>query len=665
MAANRAISFLFCSLLFSLFFTHMTNNFYNYKNYSKGVIELAMEQLALDLSYINTLDTTNLKLEPAEIMSDKDAEFFETMRLLDELNSGELEQRFEDIITFLEELYFKEDKEWIVTYSGGKDSSLVLVLVFKMLSRLPKEKRFKRVHIVSADTKVETYQMSTYLKKNLQLIKRFETELNLVVHLVEPDLKNSFFWNVIGRGVVAPKPPSPFQWCTKKMKINPMNEKMKEIIAQAPVDLSENFLKSEEEANKEQAKHYDVIMMLGSRLDESSKRAKSIEKYSSEEELYFGWNPDFHNVKMCYPIKKILTSDLWAYITSEEKLPWGLPTAELFAMYSDGSEECPMTKTELASAKGCGSTNSRNGCWVCLYSGADDKMLETLISSGQTEVRYLAEWKRFLYDVTFDIRYRESLRRIEVKQNSKKLVQSKFETMDMFDFLEDDPIVNRYNQYKMGGKEEYEPGGFTIELRLILLQKLLYAQEMVGYDLIEKEELFAILDNWEEEGYSIPMKDIKAVNHQYDGALVFAKDGEINYKETTNKSDTFFVDVHLRYNEMDIKELIKERQRATGKSFYCFFKNQDLKKHHVAYHILTIVVCKKEIVTQIDAENHIYNWLFGKDVNHLSKPVDHKSQERFNNSLIVNAINGVLPNIDEIPAEYADFLNDLIEKNLM
>ncbi|NGY88612.1 phosphoadenosine phosphosulfate reductase family protein [Bacillus megaterium] len=425
---------------------------------------MATEQLTLDLSYINTLDTINWDLEPAGMINNEGSEFdelYDTLRLLGELNSGEFEQKFEEIISFLEELYFKEDKEWMVTYSGGKDSTLVLVLVFRMLSRLTKEKRFKRVHIVSADTKVETYQMSTYLKKNLQLIKLFETELNLVVHLVEPDLKNLFFWNVIGRGVVAPKPPSPFQWCTKKMKINPMNEKTKEIISQAPVDLTENLLESED-VDKEQERHYDVIMMLGSRLDESSKRAKSIEKYSSEE-MYFGWNPDFNNVKMCYPIKKVITTDLWAYIMAEEKLPWGLPTAELYAMYSDGTE-CPMTKTELASEKGCGSTNSRNGCWVCLYSGSNDKMLETLISSGQTEVKYLADWKRFLYDVTFDIRYRESLRRIEVKQNNKKLVQSRFETLDMFNFLEDDPIVYRYNQYKLGGKEEYEPGGFTIEL---------------------------------------------------------------------------------------------------------------------------------------------------------------------------------------------------------
>ncbi|MED3831545.1 hypothetical protein P4575_27530, partial [Priestia megaterium] len=78
--------------------------------------------------------------------------------------------------------------------------------------------------------------------------------------------------------------------------------------------------------------------------------------------------------------------------------------------------------------------------------------------------------------------------------------------------------------------------------------------------------------------------------------------------------------------------------------------------------------CKEEITTQTDAENHISNWLFGKDVNYLSEPVAHKDQDRFNNSLIVNAINNVLPNIDginEMPEVYKEFFNKLILKNLM
>ncbi|MED2737343.1 phosphoadenosine phosphosulfate reductase family protein [Bacillus toyonensis] len=542
-----------------------------------------------------------------------DEELFETLRLLDELNSGEMDCKFNEIITYLEETYIKEDKEWIVTYSGGKDSSLVLALVFKMLQRLPKRARFKRVHIVSADTKVESYQMTSYLKKNLKLIKQFEEELNLVVHLVEPDMKNSFFWNVIGRGVVAPKPPSPFQWCTKKMKIKPMNIKLKQILAEAPVNLdntsiSMSDLKSKKElANSERP--YDAMMLLGSRLDESSKRARSINKYSFDENDLFAVNPDFNNVKMFYPIKFVKTSDLWAYITSEEYLPWGLKSMELFEMYSDGSGECPMTREELTETKGCGSTNSRNGCWVCLYAGRNDKMLETLVSSGHTEVEYLSEWKAFLYDVAFDVRYREPLKRDEVKRNTKRLSRGAAE-LDLFSegWLNED--FQYYYDYEKTEKSDYIPGGFTFELRLILLQKLLYAQEKVGYSLIEDAELNAILDSWIQEGYSFTFSDIQPINHQYDGQLNFKTDGSINLKETENNHKIFYVNYEFEFGETKLIEFFKERQQQTGKSFYCFFDNKDYETHKVVFNVLKFVVCEKNINTQQEADELIFRWLY-------------------------------------------------------
>ncbi|MGN5650708.1 phosphoadenosine phosphosulfate reductase domain-containing protein [Bacillus sp. Brlt_9] len=542
-----------------------------------------------------------------------DEELFETLRLLDELNSGEMNDKFNEIITYLEETYIKEDKEWIVTYSGGKDSSLVLMLVFKMLQRLPKRARFKRVHIVSADTKVESYQMTSYLKKNLKLIKQFEEELNLVVHLVEPDMKNSFFWNVIGRGVVAPKPPSPFQWCTKKMKINPMNKKLEQILAEAPINLDNSIislsdLKSKKELSNSE-RPYDAMMLLGSRLDESAKRARSINKYSFDENDLFAVNPDFDNVKMFYPIKFVKTSDLWAYITSEEYLPWGLKSMELFDMYSDGSGECPMTREELTETKGCGSTNSRNGCWVCLYAGRNDKMLETLASSGHTEVEYLSEWKAFLYDVTYDVRYREPLRRLEVNRNNKKLNKGAAE-LDLFSegWLNED--FQYYYDYEKAEKTHYEPGGFTFELRLMLLQKLLYAQEKVGYSLIEDAELNAILDTWIQEGYSFTFTDILPVNHQYDGQVVLKPDGTINVKETKNKQPVFFVSYEFKFGETRLIEYFKERQQETGKSFYCFFDNKDYEKYKVVYNVLNFVVCDKNVNTQQEANMLVFRWLY-------------------------------------------------------
>lgn len=553
----------------------------------------------------------NFDLE-LDMSNKKDREAAETFRLIKELNTGDLFKQFEDIITFLTELYLQDNKEWIDTYSGGKDSTLVLSLLFKMLQRLPKEKRTKRIHIVSADTKVESKQMTTYLKKNLELIKQFEEELNLVVHLVEPDLKNSFFWNVIGRGVVAPKPPSPFQWCTKKMKINPMNKKMDEIISEAPINLSNVFNNAGIESKEVTERPYDVMMLVGSRLDESVKRANSIKKYSDKEQELFGRNPDYHNVKMCYPIKYVKTSDLWAYIMAEQELPWGLPTSELFDMYSDGSGECPMTQDELTKAKGCGSTNSRNGCWVCLYAGRNDKMLETLISSGQTEVKYLAEWKAFLYDVTYDVRYREPLRRREVEENNKKVELTTFENEDLFSLLPEDKIENDYLNFERAKKTEYVPGGFTFEMRLMLLQKLLYTQKKVGYELLEKEELNAILKNWEEEGYEFSEDDIRDYNHQYDGAVVLNKDGSINKKETKNDQSVFRVRQRINLGKTELINFIKERQKLTGKSYYCFFDNKDIKNTKFAFNFLTFIVCKEGINSKMDAKNEIFKWLYYK-----------------------------------------------------
>ena len=45
---------------------------------------------------------------------------------------------------------------WVVGYSGGKDSTLVLQLVFEMLLDLAPSDRKREVHIVANDTLVES-----------------------------------------------------------------------------------------------------------------------------------------------------------------------------------------------------------------------------------------------------------------------------------------------------------------------------------------------------------------------------------------------------------------------------------------------------------------------------------------------------------------------------
>ena len=53
------------------------------------------------------------------------------------------------------ELYLSDGVPWVVGYSGGKDSTAALQLVWLALRDLPAERRTKPVHVISTDTLVE------------------------------------------------------------------------------------------------------------------------------------------------------------------------------------------------------------------------------------------------------------------------------------------------------------------------------------------------------------------------------------------------------------------------------------------------------------------------------------------------------------------------------
>ena len=56
----------------------------------------------------------------------------------------------------IKEVYLSDDRPWVVGYSGGKDSTVVVQLVFEALSELSTEKLHKKVYVISSDTLVET-----------------------------------------------------------------------------------------------------------------------------------------------------------------------------------------------------------------------------------------------------------------------------------------------------------------------------------------------------------------------------------------------------------------------------------------------------------------------------------------------------------------------------
>ena len=60
-----------------------------------------------------------------------------------------------NIIDGLKDLYLKDNRPWLVGFSGGKDSTLVAHVIFEVVNSIPIESRTKEVHIVCTDTRVE------------------------------------------------------------------------------------------------------------------------------------------------------------------------------------------------------------------------------------------------------------------------------------------------------------------------------------------------------------------------------------------------------------------------------------------------------------------------------------------------------------------------------
>ena len=147
-------------------------------------------------------------------------------------NSYFNENTLEELIDEIRFVYQSDNRPWVIGYSGGKDSTTVVELVYKMLLSLPEEERKKNVYIVSSDTLIENPLIKIYLNKmNEALGKAAKHDgLPMISKMVTPPSNNSFWANVIGRGFPTPRMNGTFRWCTDRLKINPSADYIRRVI---------------------------------------------------------------------------------------------------------------------------------------------------------------------------------------------------------------------------------------------------------------------------------------------------------------------------------------------------------------------------------------------------------------------------------------------------
>lgn len=271
----------------------------------------------------------------------------------------------EDIAEEIRQVYRRYPYPWVIGYSGGKDSTTVLQIVWYALAKMSPEERTKPVYVISSDTLVETPVIVDYIEDTLGRINDAATKADMPFYAqkLTPELEDTFWVNLIGKGY--PTPSSNFRWCTDRLKIKPSNRFILNKVAE----------------------HGEVILALGVRQGESATRDQVINMHRFQGHV-LAKHGQLPGAWVYMPIEHFSTDDVWKYLL-QSKSPWGNDNRNLAALYrSAQSGECPLViDSDTAS---CG--NSRFGCWTCTVVSRDRSM-EAMIDSGEEWMIPLLEFR--------------------------------------------------------------------------------------------------------------------------------------------------------------------------------------------------------------------------------------------------------------------------------
>lgn len=249
-----------------------------------------------------------------------------------------LAQYLKETVDVLKSIIEKGYNHWVVAYSGGKDSTLVSVIIVELLSRkvLPAS---VQVEIIYGDTLIEIPPMGTFADKFLNEIRaRAEKEkLSIQVHKAIPPVWHRYWFLILGKGY--PPPHNRFRWCTDRLKIWP----------------SAKLIKNRKNGN--------TVTITGVRFGESDARTGRLRASTCTDDNECGmglWIEQSSRMGTYFvaPIAHWRTCKVWDFhYFVAPQLGWS--TMELGRLYGNND-------------------GTRFGCWTCTLIG-EDKALAAVV----------------------------------------------------------------------------------------------------------------------------------------------------------------------------------------------------------------------------------------------------------------------------------------------
>ena len=358
-----------------------------------------------------------------------------------------------DLVREIQAIYAADDRPWIIGFSGGKDSTCVLSLIYSAIQQLPSSQRHKHIYVVSSDTLVETPVVVDMIKSVLALINKSakKDELPITAHPVVPKTSQTFWVNLIGKGYPAPN--QTFRWCTERMKIDPVSEFILDKVA----------------------RFGEAVVVLGSRSQESSSRAQVIAKHKIDGSA-LSRHGSLPNAYTYMPIESWAADEVWEYLMSAP-CPWGGSNRQLFELYKGSNQgECPLVIDK--STPSCG--NSRFGCWTCTVV-TDEKALHGLIESGADWMKPLLAFRNKLYQS------RQPDNAKHYRNYRRRTGRVAYNSGD----INDDSVT----------EVRHVPGPYWLHIRQEFLEELLMIEKQIreggrDIELVTRPELHKIREEW-------------------------------------------------------------------------------------------------------------------------------------------------------------------------
>ena len=384
-------------------------------------------------------------------------------------------RKLDDIYDEICNVYLDDDRPWILGFSGGKDSTCMIQLIWNALVKLPSTKLTKKLFIISSDTLVESPKIVETVTDSLEMMENAAKKVGLPVHtnLVRPIIEETFWVCLLGKGY--PAPSNTFRWCTDRLKISSANRFIQDQVSE----------------------YGEVIMALGSRKDESSTRAQVLNTHHIKG-TKLSRHSTLPSAFIYPPLRDFNTEDVWNYLL-QNRNPWGANNRDLLSMYQNANaSECPLVvDTNTAS---CG--NSRFGCWVCTVV-SEDKSMTNMIDNGETWMEPLLELRQDLKD-TQDPEIKKKVR--DVKHRNGKIIFWK-DRLAMGPYTME--FCQNYLKKLLTAQNEVRKNGPDPKINLITLDEIHEIQKIWRIERGDwKNSAYTIYEEITNEKIDTPLEDL-------------------------------------------------------------------------------------------------------------------------------------------------------------